>query len=313
MRVFVTGLTGFVGHYLGHALLEAGHTVVGLVRKGHESKLGALKGHVETRAGDVSDVESLKAALDGCDAVINLVGIIKEDPGRGVTFEKMHWEGSRNAIDAARAVGVKRFIQMSANGVKPHGTGYQTTKYRAEEYLKASGLDWTIFRPSVIFGETHGRMNFVTELAGPLKLAPAFPIFGDGSFPMQPVHVRDVAEAFTRALTTPESIGKTYCQGGPESFQYKEIVGAIAEALGRPGLTLIPVPLPLVQLGVGVGEHLPGFPITGDQLTMLVEGNACLDMAWAEDLGITPKPFNVQALRFLTQPEPELAVPARRS
>jgi NADH dehydrogenase len=251
--------------------------------------------------------------MAGCDAVINLVGIIKEDAAHGVTFEKLHWEGSRNAIDAAKAVGVKRFVQMSANGVKPHGTGYQTTKYRAEEYLKGSGLDWTIFRPSVIFGETHGRMNFVTELAGPLKMAPAFPIFGDGKFPMQPVHVEDVAEAFVRALTTEASIGKTYCQGGPQSFTYKEVVAAIAEALGRPGLPLIPVPLPFVQLGVGFGEHLPGFPITADQLTMLVEGNACVDMAWAEDLGITPKAFNAKALGFLTRPEPEMAVKTGRT
>lgn len=305
MRVFVTGLTGFVGHYVGHALLEAGHEVVGLVRD--ERKLGRLAGHVTARRGDVNDLESLKAAMAGCDAVIHLVGIIKEIPSQGVTFERLHVEATQNAIAAAQANGIDRFVHMSANGVKPHGAPYQTSKYRAEAHLKASGLSWTIFRPSVIVGETHGRMNFVTELATPLKLAPAFPIFGDGSFPMQPVHVEDVALAFSRALTTPATIGKTYCQGGPEVFTYRRIVERIASALGRGGLPLIPVPLPLVQLGVGVGEHLPGFPITAGQLAMLVEGNACPDMAWAEDLGITPRAFDVS---FLARPEAEAEVKA---
>lgn len=302
MRVFVTGLTGFVGSFVGRALLEAGHEVVALVRLGSEPKLGDLEQRVTIAHGDVSQVRSLEAGMAGCDAVINLVGIIKEVPGKGVTFEKLHWEAARNLVEAAKAQGVQRFLQLSANGVKPEGTGYQVTKHRAEEYLKVSGLAWTIFRPSVVFGEPHGRMNFVTELAAPMRFAPAFPIFGEGDFPMQPVAGGDLALALTRALTTPETIGKTYCVGGARTLTYKEVAGTIARALGREHMPLVSVPLPFVQMGVSLGEHMPHFPLTRDQLAMLVEGNACADMAWAEELGITPQAFTVEALRFLKEP-----------
>lgn len=305
MRVLVTGLTGFVGYYVGHALLAADHEVVGLIRPGHEGRLGRLREAVSFVDGDVTEPRTLGPALEGIEAVINLVGIIRENPAQGVTFERLHWEGTRNLVDAAKQAGVQRFVQMSANGVKPNGTGYQSTKSRAEEYLKATRLDWTIFRPSVIFGESFGRMNFVTELAEPLRMAPVFPLFGDGEFPMQPVHVEDVAQAFARALTTPESIHKTYCVGGPDALSYREVIHTLASALGRPHLPLLPVPLPLVQAGVAVGQFLPGFPITADQLTMLTEGNACADMAWAEDLGITPRRFTAESLAFLQHPLPE--------
>ncbi|MFP5504011.1 MAG: complex I NDUFA9 subunit family protein [Candidatus Sericytochromatia bacterium] len=302
MRVFVTGLTGFVGSFVGRALLEAGHEVVALVRLGSEPKLGDLEHRVTIVHGDVNQVRSLEAGMAGCDAVINLVGIIKEVPGKGVTFEKLHWEATRHLVDAAKAQGIGRFLQMSANGVKPEGTGYQVTKHRAEEYLKASGLAWTIFRPSVVFGEPDGRMNFVTELAAPMRFAPAFPIFGDGDFPMQPVAATDVALAFARALTSPAAVGKTYCLGGARTLTYKEVARTIARALGREHLALVSVPLPFVQVGVSLGEHVPHFPITRDQLAMLVEGNACADTAWVEDLGITPQAFTVEALRFLKEP-----------
>lgn len=299
MRVFVTGATGFVGHYLVAALLEAGHEVVALVRPGSEAKLGGLERRVAIAPGALADGRALEAGLGGCEALINLVGLIKEEPARGQTFEALHWEGTRRLVDAAGAAGVRRFVQMSANGARPDGTPYQTTKFRAEEVVRASGLDYTIFRPSVVFGDPHGRMNFVTELATPIQLAPVFPLFGAGDFPLQPVAVEDVASAFTRALTRPATVGKTYCMGGPEALSYKRVVETIATALGRTHLPMVSVPLPLVQLGVGVGEHLPGFPITHDQLAMLVEGNACSDMAWAADTGLEPRPFTAAALGYL--------------
>jgi NADH dehydrogenase len=213
-------------------------------------------------------------------------------------------------MDAAKAAGVKRFLQMSANGVRSTGTPYQQTKFQAEEYLRGSGLDWTIFRPSVIFGEPHGRMNFVTELATPMRFAPFFPLFGEGGFLMQPIHVQDVAQAFTRALAEPATIGETYCLGGPEPLPYRLVARVIATALGRPNLPLVPVALPVVQWGVAMGEWLPGFPVTMDQLSMLLEGNACDDRRWQALLGITPRAFTPEALAYLTHPEPERDAPA---
>jgi uncharacterized protein YbjT (DUF2867 family) len=305
MRVLVTGLTGFVGHHLGHALVRAGHEVVALVRPGSERKLGKLQRVVTAAFGDVTEPRTLKAALEGVDAVINLVGIIREDTWHGVTFEKLHWEATRDLVDASKAAGVKRFLQMSANGVRADGTGYERTKFHADEYVRGSGLEWTLFRPSVIFGEPHGRMNFVTELAAPMRILPAFPLFGDGDALLQPVHVADVAAAFTRALSKPATIGQIYCVGGPEALPYRLVARIIATALGRPDLPLIPVPLPLVQLGVSLGEFLPGFPVTSDQVSMLVAGNACPDRQWQLDLDITPRAFTPAALDYLRAPHPE--------
>jgi uncharacterized protein YbjT (DUF2867 family) len=305
MRVLVTGLTGFVGHHLGHALLRAGHDVVALVRPGHERKLGKLQRVVTVAFGDVTQPHTLPAALLGVDAVINLVGIIKENAWAGVTFEKMHWEATRDLVDAAKLAGVRRFLHMSANGVRVDGTGYERTKFHADEYVRGSGLDWTLFRPSVIFGEPHGRLNFVTELAAPMRVLPAFPLFGDGDALLQPVHVADVAAAFTRALERPVSLGKVYCVGGLEALPYRLVARIIATALGRPDLPLIPVPLPLVQLGVALGEHLPGFPVTSEQVAMLLAGNACADRQWQIDLDITPRAFTPAALDYLQSPHPE--------
>jgi NADH dehydrogenase len=307
MRVLLTGPTGFIGHYLAHTLLAAGHEVKALIRPGHERRLGKLQRAITPAYGDLTQPHTLVTAVEDVDAVINLVGIIRETPG--ASFYRLHWEGARDLIDAAKAAGVKRFLEMSANGVRPDGTAYQATKFQAEEYLRGSGLEWTIFRPSVVFGEPHGRMNFVTELAGPMRVAPAFPIFGEGDFLLQPVQVLDVAEAFTRALTTPATIGQTYCVGGPEALPYRLVARIIATAVGRPNLPLVPVPLPLVQAGVSLGEWLPGFPISSDQLQMLLEGNVCGDRRWQADLGITPLAFTPEALTYLTVPEPEPDVP----
>jgi NADH dehydrogenase len=307
MRILLTGATGFVGHHLAHALLAAGHDVKALIRSGHERRLGKLQRAITPAYGDLTQPHTLPTAVEDVDAVINLVGIIKE--AAGASFRRVHWEGARDLIDAAKAAGVRRFLEMSANGVKPDGTPYQATKFQAEEYLRGSGLEWTIFRPSVIFGEPHGRLNFVTELATPLRLVPAFPLFGEGDFPLQPVHVADVAQAFTRALASPATVGQTYCLGGPEALPYRLVVRIIATALGRPDLPLLPLPLQLVQAGVALAEWLPGFPLTTDQLAMLLEGNACDDRRWQADLGITPRAFTPEALSYLTHPEPEADAP----
>ena len=159
MKIFLTGSTGFVGKRILRDLLENNYQVRCLVRKGSEQKISHYKNPVLVKTGidivngDITDAASLDGKLVGCDAVINLVGIIREFSGKGITFEKLHYEGTANLVKAARLQKVRRFIQMSALGARPDGkTQYQQTKYRAEECVRTSGLDYTIFRPSIIFG-----------------------------------------------------------------------------------------------------------------------------------------------------------------
>ncbi len=299
MRVFVTGATGFVGQYVVAALHAQGHEVVALVRPGHRARLKPLAQDVSVVYGDVTEASTLEGALRGCEAVINLVGILREAPLRGISFERVHVEGTRNLIEAARMAGIRRFVQMSANGVKPEGTPYQVSKYAAEQLLKQSGLDWTIFRPSVIVGDTLGRTGFVDEIAQLMTFALFFPLFGDGAYRLQPICVTDVAAVFARSLSLSDSIRQVYALGGPEVISYRELVARIARAVGKPWLPLVPSPLPLVRLAVDIGELIPGFPLGATELTMLLEGNRCEDNRWAQTFGLTPGPCDAAALRYV--------------
>ena len=304
MRVALYGGTGFVGSYLVEHLHRAGHEVSLLVRRGSEDKVPG-GGRCVVVPGDIDDEEAVAAVLEGCDAAIYNIGLLREFPRRGITFEKMHFEGARRAVDAAVGRGVRRFVMMSANGVRPDGTAYQRTKYRADQHVAASGLDYTIFRPSVLFGEPRGRMEFCTQLRDdmirPPLPAPAFHagwLPGGEPFRMSPIHVRDVAECFVRALAEPATIGQTYALCGPEAVAWPEIIRRIAAACGRRKL-ILPAPVPLLKLVAALFDRFEFFPVTLDQLTMLVEGNTGDSRAVFELLGVQPASFEGDSLAYL--------------
>src|SRR5947207_9553861 len=144
-RIFVTGGSGFVGSAVIERLLARDFGVHALVNR----RLPLIDPRVRTITGNLFDSDALERGMKGCHAVIHLVGIIQEKPGHGVTFERIHYQGTVSAVDSAKRAGVKRFLQMSALGVRPNAISeYHRSKFRAEQYLRASGLDWTIFRPS---------------------------------------------------------------------------------------------------------------------------------------------------------------------
>ena len=239
-RIGLFGGTGFVGSYLVDALLASNFHPVVLVRAGSEAKLRQLN-RCTIVNGDIDDADAIKRVADDSDALIYNIGILREFPKRGITFAKLQDDAARRVMDAAAAAGVRRFLLMSANGVKPGGTAYQRSKYNAEAYLQATNLDWTIFRPSVLFGDPRGRMEFATQLSAeiidsplpaPLFHAGLLP-FGAGGFCMSPVHVSDVAAAFVKALQDPQTIGQTFHLGGPESITWREILKRLAAARGR--------------------------------------------------------------------------------
>ena len=306
MKVALFGGTGFVGSYLVDALLAHGHTPRLLVRNGSESKV-VQRERCEIVPGDIADAAAVAECLAGADAVIYNIGLLREFPAQGITWEKMHYEGAVRVIDAAVEAGVRRFILMSANGVKPEGTGYQSTKYRAEQYLAASGLDWTVFRPSVVFGDPRGRMEFCSMLYAQM-LAPPIPAplfhdgllpVGAGRFPMSPVAVEDVAEAFVRALETPASIGRIFPLGGPEALEWREILRVISTAAGKRKV-MLPAPVGVARAAAALFDRYAWFPVTRAQLTMLLEGNACDGSEAWQLFGITPRRFEPSALAYVS-------------
>ncbi len=299
MNVFVTGGTGFVGRNVIRALKAAHHMVYAWVRHGSEVKLPFLDG-VEIVFGDSLEPQEMRIGMEKCDAVINLVGIIREYPRKGITFDQTHYQSTLHTVNIAKKCGVKRFIQMSANGASDHGVSvYQTTKRRAERIVEESGLDWTIFRPSVIFGDPEGLFEFSTELAGIIRSFIIIPIFDGGKLEMDPVWVGDVADCFVKALNTPISSGKTFHLCGGRPIKFKQIVETIGKAIGKKRIVTMPIPFGLILPVASVMERFSFFPVTSDQLLMLKQGNICKEQEFKAIFGIQPKQFISENLDYL--------------
>jgi len=292
MKVFLSGGTGFIGGHVRRALLDRGHSVRLLVHRRHE---GVEEG-VEQAEGDVTRLETFGGAAQGCDATINLVGIIREFPARGVTFEKLHVEATKNVVEAARRAGIRRHLQMSALGSRANATSrYHQSKWRAEEIVRASGLEWTIFRPSIVFGP---RDDFINKLAGYIRSYPAVPVIGDGRYRLQPVSADDVARCFALALEKPETAGQAYELCGPDRISYNDLLDTIGRVIGKGHVPKIPNPLGIMKLIVPVMQRFSFFPITMDQITMLTEENICAS-PWPRVFGFEPERFEPGIARYL--------------
>lgn len=286
-RVLITGGTGYVGGNIREAL--AGRPVRLLVR--NMKAAGALVSKdVELVEGDVTKADSLRGAMDGCDAVIHLVAIIEESGG--ATFDQVIRGGTENAVAEAKRAGVRRFIHMSAMGAQDNDAfPYMQAKWRSEQAVKAAGLPWTIFRPSVVFGPGDG---FITVLAQLVKnpLIPIIPVVGEGKSTFQPVSVKDVAAAFRKALDEPRTAGQIYELGGPEIFTYEQLLDVIAGKLGKSRKPKVHLPLGLMKTVVKLSAPLPGPlrpPVTKEQLRMLALDNASSNSGTAKLIGGPPR------------------------
>ncbi|TLD43018.1 MAG: Oxidoreductase [Candidatus Jettenia ecosi] len=297
MKILLTGSTGFVGKQLLHDLIDNNYQVRCLVRQGSENKIANYKDkNIDIVYGDITDARSLDDTLKGCDAVINLVGIIREFPGKGITFEKLHYEGTANLVTAARTQGIRRFIHMSALGARPQGkTQYQQTKFRAEEFVRDSGLDYTIFRPSIIFGPGD---KFVNLFATMLKTQQFVPVVGNGKYKMQPVALENVSSGFVKSIGQKNAIGKTFEIGGPEKMEFDKLIDIIGEALCLPPYK-IHIPAFIMRCMAEMFDWIPSFPITTEQITMLLEGNVCDERPFFEHFGIKPIGFKEGIFQYL--------------
>ena len=278
MRVALFGGTGFVGSYLTTKLIEHKYKLSLLVRSEHLEK-DSRSSDIKTTNGSINSVSAVNRTLGNCDYVIYNIGILEEVPKLGITFQSIQFDGLKAVVDQSVKLGVKKFILMSANGAKSVGTNYQVTKYNAEEYLKNSGLVYTILRPSVIFGDPQGKMEFITQLYQEL-ITPPLPAVNffkgflpiQGSVKMSPVHIDDVVEVFCLALKLNHTNNKTYNLGGPEILSWYEILKCIA-ATTKKNKIFIPVPIVIMKLLARLFQWLPFFPVTFEQLQMLEENN----------------------------------------
>ncbi len=330
--VAVTGASGFVGRSVVGEMLARGWRVRGMSRSpknvgGVDARVREIAAEVATSrglpgggqvdwfAGDVCDPAALDQLCKGADAVVHLVGIIREvrgGNGKPQTFERMHVQATHAAIDAAKRAGIRRYVQMSALGVGAEGRSqYQKTKWTAEQAVRKSGLDWTIFRPTLIHGQDSEFIAMLTEIASGEK-APFFFIpyfvraeedrrvpmrFGDWEpAKVQPVLIDDVAYAFAEALVRPDSIGEVYNLTGSEVLDWRSLSETIRDVVPGTnksiGTWFVPgehaAMAAKAAAAVGLGSLLP---FDEGQALMAVEDSTADWTKAKNDLGLTPRPF----------------------
>jgi uncharacterized protein YbjT (DUF2867 family) len=292
--ILVIGGTGFVGSHLVRRMRGNGLSVRVVARNPDKAHALADQG-VEVVPGDISDKASLEKAAAGSERIIHLVGIFQEAPG--VTFKNVHVEGTRNLVEAARKAGVRQFFYQSAVGARPGAKSeYHKTKWQAEELVRASGIPYTILRPSLIYGPGD---QFTLRLAEIIRQSPVLPVIGSGKSKVQPIAIDDVVSCIVKAIASDAFLNESYEIGGPEQLTYEEVTRAIAGAMGirRPA---IHVPMLFMRPMTRVLETvLPKPPLTTDQLIMLQEDNVCSMRDIREVFGIEPIKFQEGLKKFI--------------
>jgi NADH dehydrogenase len=272
MRVLVVGGTGFIGTALCAELKRRGHDVTALSRNPGGAD---LPGGVNKSMGDVTRYGSISGAFEGMDAVYNLVALsplFKPSGGDGM-HGRIHRQGTEHVVRAAAEHGVDRLVQMSALGADPDGTtAYIRSKGRAEGIVTDSGLAYTIFRPSVVFGDGGEFVSFTKLLAPPYVSA----LPGGGKTRFQPIWVGDLVPMLADAAADDAHVGETYEIGGPDKLTLAEIARLIHRSDGR-STTVVPVPMALAKIGLSVGDLIPGFPMGTDQYRSLQFDNVTDD------------------------------------
>jgi uncharacterized protein YbjT (DUF2867 family) len=268
MKILVTGGTGFVGTTIVHALRAQGREVRALVRRPDRATQLAGWG-AEIATGDVTDPASIRAAAEGCTHVIHLVAILKGAPG---DFHRVMTQGTSDCIAAAKDAGVQRFVLMSAIGTSDatkDTVPYFASKWAMEQATVQSGLEYTIFRPSFIFGRGGGALpTFVRQV----RYSPVVTVIGTGVQRIQPIYVEDVAQYFAQAVDHPQAANRAFEIGGPDVVTWNDLYLTIAKVLGK-RRRLLHVPSGVARTGAQLTQWAPGAPLTTDQIAMIEIGD----------------------------------------
>lgn len=309
LKIVVLGGTGFVGRALVHALQAAGHRVDVLSRNRETQRELGVYENVRTLSTKVYDAADLTRHFFAADAVINLVGVLQNNGFGGKDFERAHVTLTDTVIAAMRKAGVKRLLQMSSLRAGEGDSHYLRTRGQAEARVKSSGLDWTLFQPSVIFGPGDG---LFCRFAPALKLLPILPLArADARF--QPVYVKEVAQAFVLALASAQTIGKTYPLVGPKTYTLGELVKYTAKVLGVSRLVL-PLPNVIGRLQGLAFDVLPAAlkPFSSDNFKSLAI-DSISERNGLTELGIRPTPLELVVPDYIGTSEHQRQLDAYRA
>jgi len=292
MTVAVVGATGFVGRHVVPHLEAAGHRLIAVSRTG--KRRTGWSERIETRAADVVTGAGLDAAVSGADVVVNLVAIARETGKR--SFEDFNVRGTGRVVIAAEDAGVRRIVHLSAMGVVDDPKlGYLHSKWRGEQLVRETALEWVVLRPSLLFGRGDGFFNIVkTTLKWWSPGIVAIPGKGDARF--QPLAVDDLAIAVEKSLAGPEHAGQVYEIGGPEYLTYRQIVDEVMSVTRMRRLKL-GMPIPLISALTFVTDRvLPIFPVSHDQISSLQRPNSTELDAFEKAFGVSPRPLDLSYL-----------------
>ncbi len=294
--VVVTGAAGLVGTHVCTELATGGWKIRAIVRdlKKATARLGHLP--IEIRVADIRNSDSVRTALRGARSIVHLAAVAIEE--KGDTYTNTNAGATQTLLDAARAESIARFVYMSQNGSDSSSPyAFLRSKGVAQDAVTSTSLDWTVLRPSVIFGPED---EFINVLARLVRLSPViFPLPGGGVARFQPVAVGDVARAVVRVLEDDASIGKTYSLGGPTPLTLRQMTERILVAMNV-SRVLVGVPVAALRPLISMAGHLlPHPPVTTSLLDLLAIDNVIPHNDLTDTLGIQPTPFAPEELLYL--------------
>jgi NADH dehydrogenase len=291
--ILIVGGAGFVGRYVINRLVAQGYRLLVPTRRRDRARHLFLLPTVDVIETDVGDPTVLARLATGVDAVINLAGILHET--RGQTFASVHVDIPRKVVEACRAAGVRRLLHMSALHADPDGPSrYLRSKGDGEAVVVASGLDWTIFQPSVIFGREDAFLNLFARLA---RRLPVMAIAG-AQTRFAPIYAADVAQCFVAALDQDATVDRRYPLCGPKAYTLRELVRYVCDLTGHPR-PVVGLPGGLGQIQAAALEHLPGKLMTRDNLASMSKDSVC-DGPFPEVFGFAPTALEAVAPTYLS-------------